>query len=684
MTWRVAVDIGGTFTDLVAWNQDDGSIAESKVLTVPDDPVQGVVRALEHAAIPLPGTVAFIHGSTIAINAVLQQTGVTTALLTTQGFRDVLEMGRKNRPDMYNLFFKARMCPVPRTLRVEVSERLDAHGNEIRELDEESLVAAINDLPDDVESVAISFLHSYVDPAHEVAAAERVRALRPDVFVSTSGTLSREIGEYERTCTVVVNAYVGPLVAGYLERLKRHLEEQDCSAPLLITQSNGGVMTSAVAVVQPIRTLESGPAAGVTGVARLADGLGTGDAIAFDMGGTSAKACVINRGEPEASTEYFIGGRLEGLPVQVPFLDIVEVGAGGGSIAYVDAGGGLCVGPRSAGSVPGPASYALGGVEPTITDANVALGRIDPDYFLGGEMRLDAQLAVEALSRLGREFGMDSSECALGVVRIANTIMASAIRSITLERGRDPRDFTLVAYGGAGAVHAASLAAELQIPEVIVPARAGTFAAFGMLVTDLRHDVARTRLGRLDSIDDAELNAQFAELEAEATRYVSDQFVGDQAPRMTYIRKLDLRYVGQFHPLTLTVPAHAGSNLSEHLPDLFHRAHAERYGHNAPKEPIEVRAVRVSAISEVSKPAPGSERKTLTTSAVAHGRRPVLMDDGNWYDCAVHRRPSLCPGAVVDGPAIIEDLATTVLIPARDRAQVLHDGHLRIRLGAAA
>ncbi|MFZ0128091.1 MAG: hydantoinase/oxoprolinase family protein [Candidatus Dormiibacterota bacterium] len=684
MTWRVAVDIGGTFTDLVAWNQDDGSIAASKVLTVPDDPVQGVVRALEHAEVPLPGTVAFIHGSTIAINAVLQQTGVKTALLTTQGFRDVLEMGRKNRPDMYNLFFKARMCPVPRTLRIEVPERLDAHGNEIRELDDEVLAGAVSELPDDVESVAISFLHSYVDPAHEVAAAERVRALRPDVFVSTSGALSREIGEYERTCTVVVNAYVGPLVAGYLQRLKQHLEEQSCAAPLLITQSNGGVMTSAVAVVQPIRTLESGPAAGVTGVARLADALGTGDAIAFDMGGTSAKACVINRGEPEASTEYFIGGRLEGLPVQVPFLDIVEVGAGGGSIAYVDAGGGLCVGPRSAGSVPGPASYALGGVEPTITDANVALGRIDPDYFLGGEMRLDAQLAIKALSRLGREFDMDSSECALGVVRIANTIMASAIRSITLERGRDPRDFTLVAYGGAGAMHAASLAAELQIPEVIVPARAGTFAAFGMLVTDLRHDVARTRLGRLDSIDDAELNAQFAELEAEATRYVSDQFVGDEAPRMTYIRKLDLRYVGQFHPLTLTVPANAGSALSEHLPDLFHRAHAERYGHNAPKEPIEVRAVRVTAISEVSKPAPGSETKTPTTRAVAQGRRRVLMDDGDWHTCAVHRRPSLRSGAVVDGPAIIEDLATTVLIPARDRAQVLHGGHLRIRLGATA
>jgi N-methylhydantoinase A len=609
---------------------------------------------------------------------------VKTALLTTEGFRDVLEMGRKNRPDMYNLFFRPRMCPVPRTLRVEVRERLDARGNELHELDLDGLRAAIDGLPDDVASVAISFLHSYVDPKHEIAAAAEVRSRRPDVFVSTSGALSREIGEYERTCTVVVNAYVGPLVSGYLQRLRAHLSAHECTAPLLITQSNGGVMTSSVAVVQPIRTLESGPAAGVTGVARMAQGLGTGDAIAFDMGGTSAKACVINRGEPEASTEYFIGGRLLGLPVQVPFLDIVEVGAGGGSIAYVDEGGGLRVGPRSAGSVPGPASYALGGVEPTITDANVTLGRIDPDYFLGGEMRLDAELAASALTRLGRAFGMDGPECALGVVRIANTIMASAIRSITIERGRDPRDFTLVAYGGAGAVHAASLAAELQVPEVIVPSGAGTFAAFGMLVTDLRHDVARTLLGRLDSIDDAELNALFRELETEAAEYVTHQLIGDAISRMTYIRKLDLRYVGQFHPLTLTVPPGAGVRLSAQLPDLFHRAHADRYGHNAPREPIEVRALRVSAISEVAKPAPGSGAEPAPVRVAAQRRRQVLMDDGGWHDCAVHRRPNLPPGAVVDGPAIIEDVATTVLIPVRDRAQVLRDGHLRIRLGEAA
>jgi N-methylhydantoinase A len=684
VTWRVAVDIGGTFTDLVAWNQDDGSITGSKVLTVPDDPVQGVIRALEHAEVPLPDAAAFIHGSTIAINAVLQRTGVKTALLTTEGFRDVLEMGRKNRPDMYNLFFKPRMCPVPRTLRVEIRERLDARGVEITSLDADALEEAIAALPDDVESVAIAFLHSYVDPKHEIAAAAQVAHARPDVFVSTSAGLSREIGEYERTCTAVVNAYVGPLVAGYVQRLKTHLEERECTAPLLITQSNGGVMTSAVAAVQPIRTLESGPAAGVTGVARLAEGFGTGDAIAFDMGGTSAKACVINRGEPEASTEYFIGGRLVGLPVQVPFLDIVEVGAGGGSIAYADAGGGLRVGPRSAGSVPGPASYALGGVEPTITDANVALGRIDPEFFLGGEMRLDAHLATTALSRLGREFDMDGSECALGVVRIANTIMAAAIRSITIERGRDPRDFTLVAYGGAGAMHAASLAAELQIPEVIVPAGAGTFAAFGMLVTDLRHDVARTLLRRLDALGDAELDALFGELEIEATEYIADQLAGAATSRMSYIRKLDLRYVGQFHPLTLIVPAGIGDGLSAALPALFHRAHADRYGHNAPREPIEVRALRVSAISEVAKPAQGSQPDLPERKVSPHHGRRVLMDDGDWYDCAVHRRTELPLGAVVDGPAIIEDIATTVLIPARDRAQVVHDRHLRIRREAAA
>ena len=679
MSWRLAVDIGGTFTDLVGWDEAADRVATAKVLTVPDDPARGVTDAIARAGLHLSDTTAFIHGSTIAINAVLQATGAKTALLTTRGFRDVLEMGRKSRPDMYNLFFRPRLCPVPRRLRREVAERYDSKGNLVTALDPAELDAAIDGLPVDVESLAICFLHSYANPEHERMTVERARALRPSLFVSASSDLSGESGEYERTCTAVVNAYVGPLVSGYIRRLTTHMGAEKCSAPLLIMQSNGGVMTSDVAAIQPIRTVESGPAAGVVGTAWLGQQVGQSDLIAFDMGGTSAKACAIHLCEPEASSEYYIGGKLEGLPVQVPFLNIIEVGAGGGSIAYLDAGGGLRVGPRSAGSSPGPAAYAIGGVEPTITDANVVAGRIDPGYFLGGTMRLDAGLARTAIERLATELGLTVDACALGIIRIANAIMSAAIRSVTIERGRDPRDYTLVAYGGAGPVHAAALASELQIPEVIVPAGAGTFAASGMLVTDLRHDVARTLVGRLDTLDEGDIESVFRTLESEAHDYVGSRLANPDRTDVTYIRKLDLRYVGQFHPLTLTVPP--GTHITTGIPALFHTAHAERYGHNAPSEPIEVGALRVTAISEV--PKPPWLRATLGDMESPPQPRRVLLDDGTWAQCRILRRHLLEPGTVVDGPAIIEDPATNVVIGPGDTAVVLDGHHVRIRVGSA-
>jgi N-methylhydantoinase A len=681
VSWRLAVDIGGTFTDLVAWEDEAGLVATAKVLTDTDDPVRGVTATIGRAGLQLSDTIAFIHGSTIAINAVLQGTGAKTALLTTRGFRDVLEMGRKSRPDMYNLFFRPRLCPVPRRLRLEVAERQDSDGNELTSLDPAELTRLLEGLPEDVEALAICFLHAYANADHERLSADRARQLRPALFVSASSDLSGEFGEYERTCTAVVNAYVGPLVTGYVHRLTAHMRAEGCSAPLLIMQSNGGVMTSDVATVQPIRTVESGPAAGVVGTAWLGRQVERGDLIAFDMGGTSAKACAIQNGEPEASSQYYIGGRLEGMPVQVPFLNIVEVGAGGGSIAYLDAGGGLRVGPRSAGSAPGPASYGNGGVEPTITDANVVAGRIDPGYFLGGAMPLDATLARAAIERLATPLGLSVDACALGIIRVANAIMSAAIRSVTIEQGRDPRDYTLVAYGGAGPVHAAALAAELQIPEVIVPAGAGTFAASGMLVTDLRHDVARTLVGRLDALDEDDIDAVFRSLETEASEYVGSRLTGREQTEIAYIRKVDLRYVGQFHPLTLTVPP--GAHFSTEIPPLFHREHAERYGHNAPSEPIEVGALRVTAISEVPKP-PWLRGPTASAEESPAKPRRVLLDDGSWVSCQVLRRHLLQPGMVIGGPAIVEDPATNVVIGPADTAVVLEGHHVRIRVGSTA
>jgi N-methylhydantoinase A len=339
--WRVAVDIGGTFTDLAAWREGAPEIRRAKVLTVPDEPARGVLQAIEKARLRLSDTAMFLHGSTVAINAVLQETGAKTALITTRGFRDVLEMGRKNRPDMYNLFFQPPPCPVPRDLRVEVTERMSASGEVMTALDDDEVRDAVGKLPADVGAVAICFLHAYANPEHERRVAATVRSLRPNLYASASTDLSGEAREYERTCTAVANAYVGPLVSSYIGRLASHIRDSGSEAPLLITQSNGGVMTADIAVRQPVRTMESGPAAGVTGAAWLGGRLQSGDLIAFDMGGTSAKACVVQRGEPEAASEYYIGGRRRGIPVQVPFLEIVEVGAGGGSVAYADASGAL-------------------------------------------------------------------------------------------------------------------------------------------------------------------------------------------------------------------------------------------------------------------------------------------------------------------------------------------------------
>jgi len=681
--WTVAVDIGGTFTDLAAWRHESNEIKRAKVLTVPDEPVRGVIAAIEKAGIELRDTSMFLHGSTVAINAVLQGTGARTALLTTRGFRDVLEMGRKNRPDMYNLFFKAPPCPVAREDRFEVDERLSADGAVIKEIEEEELRAIVAALPAEIQAVAICFIHAYANPGHERRAADVVRDARPDVYTCISTELSGEAREYERTCTAVANAYVGPLVATYVAELAAYLERSGSSAPLLITQSNGGVMTSDVAVRQPVRTMESGPAAGVTGAAWLGRTLQLNDLIAFDMGGTSAKACVVQHGEPEAAAEYYVGGRQNGLPVQVPFLDIVEVGAGGGSIAYVDAGRALKVGPRSAGSVPGPAAYGLGGTEPTITDANIVVGRITPEYFLGGEMRLRMDLARSAVGKLAAALGMELESCALGVIQVANAIMAGAIRAVTVERGRDPRDFTLVAYGGAGPLHATALAAELGIPRVLIPAGPGTHGAFGMLVTEIRHDQARTVHRRLDAFAEAEMSSMFAGLEEEAATYVGSELTVDIAPRPDFVRRLDLRYVGQFHPLTLTLPT-ACDGLHARIPDLFHAAHLERYGHNAPVEPIEVTAIRVTSVLKIAKPETSGISRMRPPSSVHQRSRRVMFDDGSWHTCRVSRRHELVSGQSLRGPAIVEDADTNIVLGPTDKAEVVPGGHLMITVGGTA
>jgi N-methylhydantoinase A len=681
LTWRIAVDIGGTFTDLVAFDDAGRSLVRSKVLTTPARLVDGVLRALDKARLPIHDASGFVHGSTVAINAILQKEGANTALLTTRGFRDVLEMGRKSRPDMYNLFFRPRTCLVPREQRLEVSERVSFSGEVLEPVDMEHLAELVRCLPPDIESVAICFLHSYSYPHHEQLAAAAVESARPDTYVAVSSAISGEFREYERTSTTVANAYVGPLVAGYIAELRSDLHARGSTAPLLITQSNGGVMTADMAIRQPIRTTESGPAAGANGAAWLGRELAIDDLIAFDMGGTSAKACVIKDGRPEVASEYYIGGWLTGIPVQVPFLDIVEVGAGGGSIAYLDAGRGLRVGPRSAGAMPGPACYGLGGTEPTVTDANVVVGKIGHESLLGGEMQLEPGLAEHAVARLAADLGVDLHRCANGIIRVANSIMANAIRAVTVERGRDPRDFTLVAYGGAGPLHAVAVAAELQIPRVLVPAGSGTFGAFGMLVTDLRHDVARTYVGHLDTIEVATLEGIFASLEREAAEFMTQHGTAKQAVNIQNQRRLDLRYVGQFHPLTLDLPAGPFAEVLREVPHLFHAAHDVRYGHSAPAEKIEVSAVRLIAISQVQKPAAGALAHLDRPGGGPGTSRNALFEDGTWAACDIYAMRDLEVGRTVAGPAVVEDDATSIVLSPGTKGKLLAGGHLLIELG---
>ena len=676
MSWRIAVDIGGTFTDLVAISRPGGRVVRAKSLTTPARLVDGVLNAISRAGLRAEEATDVVHGSTIAINAILEQRGARTALLTTRGFRDVLEMGRKSRPDMYNLFFRPRLCLVPRDLRLEVDERVTFDGRVLQPVDNGELRALIDSLPADIESIAICFLHSYAHPQHENEVARIAAQQRPDVYVTTSTAVSGEFREYERTSTAAANAYVGPLVSSYLGDLSGALAAEGFTGPLLITQSNGGVMTAAQAMLQPIRTTESGPAAGVNGAAWLGRELGIANLIAFDMGGTTAKACVVIDGVPESAPEYYIGGRLTGIPVQAPFLEIVEVGAGGGSIGHVDEGGGLRVGPISAGSDPGPACYGFGGTEATVTDANVLAGKIGSDFH-GSQLTLHRDRALDAISVLAGRLGIEPLDCANGIIQVANSVMANAIRAVTIERGRDPRDFTLVAYGGGGPLHAAALAQELQISNVLVPAGSGTFAAFGMQVTDLRHDIARTFVGELGALDTATVTNAFEELEAAAQRFMDAHDDIPAEPDVHFSRRLDLRYVGQFHPLTLELPPGSFAEVRDLIGDLFHQAHAQRYGHSAEAEPMEVSALRVTATRAVLKQAPAADS---TPGEHEPPARDVLFDSGETIMTTVLSGPSLEPGQTFVGPAIVEEDTTHIVVPPKARAVVLPGRHLLIEI----
>ncbi|HLI26583.1 MAG TPA: hydantoinase/oxoprolinase family protein [Chloroflexota bacterium] len=685
---RVAVDIGGTFTDVVVLDPD-GTWRATKVLTTPDDHTRGIAHGLEALGIDLRAVERLAHGSTIAINTVIEQKGARAGLITTAGFRDVYEIGRSNRPDAYNLHFRRPEPLIPRERRVEVRERVNARGEVLVPLDATSLAAAIAALEaQGVEAVAVCLLHAYANPAHEQAIGEALRARHPEWYLSLSSAIVREVREYERTSTTALNAYVGPVVSRYLASLEALLAERGFRGQLLIMQSNGGVMSVEAARVRPVAMMESGPVAGVMGAAAVGQALDQPNVISFDMGGTTAKASLVRGGELEIATTYYVGGYATGQPLLLPVVDIVEVGAGGGSIAWLDGAGALKVGPRSAGAVPGPACFGLGGEAPTVTDANVVLGRIDADQFLGGALRIDCERAEHAVRRVAEPLGLSVREAAAGIVTIADANMALAVRAVSVERGRDPREFALVVSGGGGPLHGASIARALGIPWLIVPQRASVFSAEGLLTAPLRHDLVQTFLADLAQMDLAELAARLAPLMAEARRALA----ADGAPPEAIVCQplLDLRYVGQEHTLSVPVDAafaHAGLAA---LHARFDALHAERYGHSAPHEPLQVVNLRVRATAPESRApaavgAPAGSRdptgRARDAEVARRGTQAIVFDaaDGP-LPSGVYERARLPVGARVAGPALIQEYGTATLLWPGDWAEVTPPGHLRVRV----
>ena len=681
---RLAVDIGGTFTDVVVFDEDKKSLALTKALSTPAELAKGVQEGITKTAIPLEAVSSLIHGSTVVVNAIIERTGAKTALVTTKGFRDVYEIGRINRPESFNPRFRKHRPLVPREDIFEVSERMLADGSVRTPLDEQEARAVARIIREEgFQAAAVLFLHSYRAPEHEVRMCEILREADPNLFVSASHELSREYREYERTSTVAANAYVGPKVSQYLGDLERRLRGSGFAGNLMIMQSNGGLSDVELARRQCIQMMESGPAAGVVGTMALCETLDLEAAIAFDMGGTTAKASVIRRGEPSLSPDYFIGGYNEGLAVRIPVLDIVEVGTGGGSIGWLDEGGGLHVGPRSAGAEPGPASYGRGGTEPTVTDANVILGRLSPERFLGGEMRLDRNAAESTLrERLAHPLGVNLERAASGMLQVATSAMANAVRHVTLERGLDPRDFTLVAYGGGGPLHASSVAKELSIRTIIIPQAPGHFSAVGMLMADFRRDYVQTLFARMDDLEMAELEDEFKKLEAEGRKALEAS--GIPRERIVFERAADMRYVGQEHAVAVRVPAAVGDETARaEIKKLFDDAHELRYSHSAPGESADIVSLRVSAIGRLGKPEfpripPGDP---APPPAARRGTRSVIFEGSGALEAAVFDRTKLLQGNMIPGPAIIEEVASTTVVEPGDSVTVNAYGHLVMQLG---
>lgn len=672
MAWRIGVDSGGTFTDVCLFNDLTGDVTIWKVSSTPDDPSRGITQGVTDSLGQVNADTSDVnflgHGTTVATNALIQGRGVKTGLITTAGFRDLLEIGRQKRPDLYDLQADKPETLVTRDLRIGVAERMTHEGKIEEALDEDAFRDAVRELKaQDVRSVAVSFLYSFLNDAHERRAAEIIQEEFPEAFTAISSSIAPEFREYERLSTTVVNAYLGPVMQGYVRALKRKLQDIGLKAPPQLTQSNGGVIAFDTAADNPVRTVLSGPSTGVVAAQAIGAMTGIENLITFDMGGTSSDVALLSEGRCRVVNEAVV----HGYPLKVPMLDIHTVGAGGGSIAYVDNGGLLKVGPRSAGANPGPACYCLGNTEPTVTDANVVLQTQNPEYLLNGRMKIDRERSVEAVKTLADRLGLSVLEAANGILEIVVANMAKAIRVISVQRGHDPRDYTLVAFGGAGPVQAARLARELGMTRVLVPRTPGVLCALGLLMTDLRSDFSATSLTQLDKAAETDIAAIYDDLTTRAAEWFEAEQIGDSARRIE--RSVDVRYAGQNYEIS--VPVADGPITAEifrAIEDGFAAAHRQLYGFIAQGEPIQLVTFRVAASGLV--PKAEFQPQTLEgadASAAITGTRPVWMVEiRDFIETSLYNRDLLRPGNVIEGPAIIDQMDSTTVVPPGHTATV--------------
>ena len=691
MTWRIGIDIGGTFTDVAMVDESTGAIEIAKVSTTPRHVEQGVMNGvtvgLEEEKID-PGDVSFLsHATTVVTNALLEQRGARAGFVTTRGFRDMLEIRRGSRSDLYDLFQDGPAVLIPRRWRFEITERITAQGEIVTPLAEDEvpeLVEAIRAA--NLDTVAVCFLFSFLNGEHERRVGELLRQSLPEVKVYLSCEILPEIREFERASTTAVCAFVGPILESYLQQLDNATAGLGLP-PLHVMGSSGGVVDIPEALRMPVACVESGPAAGVMAASVVAKQLGVSNLISFDMGGTTAKASVIHKGEVTVTAEYEVGGAGHskrwmngtGHPVRVPVVDLVEVSAGGGSVSWIDPGGAMKVGPQSAGADPGPACYDRGGTRPTVTDANVVLGYLDPVALLGGALKVNFAAAQAAIqNHLAQPLGLTIVEAAARIVDVVNANMVGALRMVSVERGYDPREFSLMAFGGAGPLHATALASELEMIDVIIPPVPGAFSALGLIATDLRRDYSRTLYADLATVDPAQVQGAFAQMETIGITMLDDAKVPEHQRGL--LRSVDVRYRRQAYELTVPFDGDQNGVVTQDSLDmlamLFHRQHEQTYGHANIDEPIQLVNVRLKAVGRL----PSLQLKQRTSAKEARERtRGVWFAGTGVTDCRILWRIGLEVGQIIDGPAIVESLDSTIVIPPAWSAIVENDGYIRIR-----